>query len=79
MAVRNFWIEANVDGRKTKLTGGPRSKDGGLALDIFMRSDGASEKVVHIEGFVDSMGILRLYVMGVDMDNYLSYSICRFR
>ena len=42
MAMRNFWIEANIDGRKTKLMGGPRSKTGGLRLQIRMRDSGQS-------------------------------------
>ena len=40
MAVRNFWIEAHVDGRRTKLQGGPRGKDGGLYMRIYQRKEG---------------------------------------
>lgn len=40
MAVRNFWIEANIDGRETVLKGGPASKRGGLYLTIKQRSEG---------------------------------------
>jgi len=40
MAVRNWWIEADVDGRKTPLSGGPRSKDGGFQLTIYQRVKG---------------------------------------
>ena len=29
MAVRNFYVEADIDGRQTMLGGGPRNKDGG--------------------------------------------------
>jgi len=52
MAVRNFWIEADIDGRTTTLTGGPRSKDGGFSLDIFIRDEGASTKAITIMGHV---------------------------
>ena len=30
MAMRNFWIDVDIDGRKTLLSGGPRTKDGVL-------------------------------------------------
>ena len=49
--MRNFWIECKIDGRKTKLTGGPRSKDGGFNLTIYQRSDGESIKVLKIIGW----------------------------
>jgi len=48
--MRNFYLEADIDGRKTNLTGGPSSKDGGFSLDIFMRSENKSEKVLNIAG-----------------------------
>ena len=40
MAVRNFYIDTRIDGRKSKLTGGPQSKTGGLYTHITQRSDG---------------------------------------
>lgn len=42
MALRNFWVEADIDGRKTKLKGGPRNKTGGLHLKIRVRDSGTS-------------------------------------
>lgn len=49
--VRNFWIELEVDGRKTKSATGPQGKDGGFKLIIKMRENGEiSEKEVHIDG-----------------------------
>ena len=42
MALRNFWIEAEVDGRKTKLTGGPRNKKGGMRAKFYVKNNGAS-------------------------------------
>lgn len=50
--IRNFYIKASVDGRKTPLTGGSKSKDGGFLLTIHQRKDGESIKVIEIEGFV---------------------------
>lgn len=40
MAVRNFWIEAEVDGRSTKLKGGPQGKFGGMVIKLYQRKDG---------------------------------------
>jgi len=48
--MRNFWIEAYIDGRKTMLQGGPRSKDGGFNLQIFMRDQGNSVSVLCVTG-----------------------------
>ena len=40
MATRNFWLEANIDGRKTPMAGGPQAKDGGFDLTIYIRDGG---------------------------------------
>lgn len=40
MAVRNFWLDAQIDGRKTELSGGPASKDGGMYIVIKQRKEG---------------------------------------
>ena len=48
--VRNFWIEAEVDGRKTPIAFGPTGKDGGFSLTVFMRNEGEVERVVAMSG-----------------------------
>lgn len=40
MAVRNFYVEANIDGRQTTLRGGPASKTGEMTVHIHQRDDG---------------------------------------
>lgn len=40
MAVRNFYVEADIDGRQTKLGGGPKAKDGEMTVHIHQRHDG---------------------------------------
>ena len=40
MAVRNFWVDADIDGRATMLSGGPRAKDGGMTIRIRQRDNG---------------------------------------
>lgn len=43
MAVRNFWVEADVDGYQTMVQGGPRSKDGGMDVVVYVRNEGRIE------------------------------------
>ena len=49
MAIRNFWAEVSVDGYKTKMAGGPRSKNGGMTITVKQRSDGEITAPVKIE------------------------------
>ena len=48
MATRNFWINAEIDGRKTPLAGVPRSKDGGMDVLLTVREDGGISDGVRI-------------------------------
>lgn len=48
MAVRNFWIAADVDGYQNLLEGGPRRKDGGLDVTIYQRDDGSITHPIRI-------------------------------
>lgn len=49
---RNFWITADVDGRKGEIATGPRSKDGGFSLTVAMRSEGKITRPLTITGEV---------------------------
>ena len=49
-AVRNWWIEANIDGRKTKIAAGPINRFGGFELRIYQRDDGEITNPVTIRG-----------------------------
>lgn len=40
MAVRPFYIDAEIDGRQTSLSGGPRRGDGELSMRYTQRADG---------------------------------------
>lgn len=62
MAIRNWWIEVEIEGRKTKLTGGPRAKDGGFTLVVRQRDDGESIAFVRIDGIVLGGGGLELRI-----------------
>ncbi len=39
--VRNFWLDAEIDGRRSRFSSGPRARDGGFRLDIYTRERGA--------------------------------------
>lgn len=58
--VRNFWLEADIEGRKATFTGGPQRADGGFVLTIFQRDKGSVTKAMEIRGFIDTNGRIRL-------------------
>jgi hypothetical protein len=62
MAVRNFYVEAHIDGRQTTLSGGPMRKDGGLHMTIKQRDKGAIIVAATVEAYADPDGQLVLRV-----------------
>lgn len=58
--MRNFHIAADIDGRKTQLTGGPARKDGGFKLIVMMRQHGESVVGLTLIGKADPDGTLTL-------------------
>jgi hypothetical protein len=38
--VRNFWVEADIDGYKSNLSGGGQAKDSGMVVTVLHREDG---------------------------------------
>lgn len=48
MAVRNFYVEADIEGRETMLGGGPRNKEGGMTTNIYQRDDGGIVQVLKV-------------------------------
>lgn len=60
---RNFWIDADIDGRGSSVEGGPRNSQGGFQETVYMRGEGGTvETAVRITGEAFSDGELRLYV-----------------
>lgn len=49
MAVRNFYVEANIDGRQTTLGGGPASKTGEMTVRLYQRDNGEITDALLIE------------------------------
>jgi len=44
--VRNFYVTARIDGQERLVRGGPRSKDGGLFLTVYQRTEGQIAKAL---------------------------------
>lgn len=62
MALRNWWVEADVDGRRTGAAFGPRGRAGGFRLTVRQRHDGESVRVLTVEGEARADGLLTLRV-----------------
>lgn len=70
--VRNFWIDASIDGRASDLSGGPVAKDGGFDLNVKMRKNGSISEPVRLRGAVDPIsGRVWLLVMVEGHDDIL--------
>lgn len=48
MEIRNFWVEADIDGRQTTLAGGPRGKTSGMEVTLYQREEGGIVTPVRI-------------------------------
>ena len=62
MSVRNFWIDAYVDGRTASLSGGPRAEDGGMSATIYVRHRGGIVAALDLTGIARQDGTLLLIV-----------------
>lgn len=71
--MRNFLMEADIDGRASLVSGGPRAKDGGMHISIRQRDEGASVTAFSISCFVDCDGMLNTFVY-----NCKGHCIARF-
>ena len=73
MAMKNFWIDAQMDGRKNNLRGGPsNARDAGFELKVRMRDEGESIVAYTIQGYADSSGqlVVRVYdSLGFEVDS----------
>ena len=66
--MRNFYMKAKVDGRKTPVTGSPRNKDGGMFITLYQKEQGESIEILKIVSSVLPNGKLgtAVYMRGVD-------------
>ncbi len=65
--VRNFWIDADIDGRQGMVSGGPRTKDGGMFIKIYQRDQGSIVTACTIQCAVEPDGKLVTYVNGEEV------------
>jgi hypothetical protein len=75
--VRNFWIEADIDGRKSPFAAGPVSKDGGFSLRISMRDKGRIVEPLNLYGIATEDGGLELRIVTGDGMNFERFSADR--
>lgn len=66
--VRNFWIEAEVDGRNSTIGAGPQGKDGGINVRVLIRRDGGVSMAATLRGRALPDGTLELMIVGYDPD-----------
>lgn len=71
--VRNFWLDADIDGKATRLSGGPVNKEGGMTATLKIRDDGTVHKALTINAFAYPDG--RLLVNVFDGDGELVHKI----
>jgi len=63
VAVRNFWITVDVDGKRNALASGPQSAIGGFQATIEQRHNGTITRSLQIIGTADPSGALVLEVL----------------
>ena len=66
--MRNFYMESQVDGRKTLITGGPRTKDGGMVITLYQKEKGESVEILDVISSVLPNGKLKtvIWMKGVE-------------
>ena len=57
---RNFWVEANIDGRSTTLEGGPRGRNGTFEATFYIRDNGSVLRAVTVSGHALRDGTLSI-------------------
>lgn len=48
--LRNFWLTAHIDGRRSPLAAGPKSAGGGFSLTVLSRDRGAIARPLCVTG-----------------------------
>ncbi len=69
--VRNFWIEAKIDGYKNPIKFGPKRKDGGFHMVINQRNEGKVTTGAIIEGYVTESGQIVLSIQSGQNINHM--------
>ena len=77
MAVRNFWVEANINGYKSKVQGGPRRKEDGMEVTIYQRDNGEISTAFQVNCKVTPSGNLITSVFDENGKLLTSYQTTR--
>lgn len=59
--VRNYWLDARIDGRETRLQGGPAASDGAMDITLKVRDHGEIVEALDILCRADN-GTIRIKV-----------------
>ncbi len=59
--MRNFYLKANIDGRKTAIAAGPARKTGGMEVSILVNHKGQSTEACNVS-CTENAGVLRVMV-----------------
>ena len=70
MALRNFWLEASIDGRKSDLAGGPRNKEGGMEINLYQREHGESKTAMQVTCKADGDKLVTRVMLGGKLCGY---------
>lgn len=62
MAMRPFWLSADVEGRKSGVGTGPRAKVGRMDVDVAANVDGCSHRFVSVHCFTDYNNKLHAHI-----------------
>lgn len=66
MALYPFYVEANIEGRKSSVCGGPRAKDGQMTVYLLMRDKGKKKTAYRISCFPTGDDMLCMQVLDSD-------------
>jgi len=70
--VRNFWIEIDVDGRKTRVALGPQGIKGGFKARVFVRDQGIVSKAGTMVGYCSTDNNVNLVVYFPKKDYFVT-------
>lgn len=56
--MRNFYVDCNIEGRKTPLAGGPQRKDGGMIVHITQRDEGSISTAFEVHSYANGEDLI---------------------
>lgn len=61
--MKDFWLDCDIEGRKTMLSGGPRRKGGNLKAELYVKEEGCSKCAVILDCFTNEEGKLQINII----------------